>query len=125
VFVNSIRFRRHGHNEGDEPSYTQPVYVSANSRTSGVRTNLARKLVKEGIYTQEEIDALNEERNRRYENAYSGCERDCLASTTSIDSQVVPEKAELEEIDTGVDSDNLQTIRARGYHCTQRVSSEP
>jgi len=42
-------FRRHGHNEGDEPAFTQPVMVRAISRKPPLRTLYGAELVREGV----------------------------------------------------------------------------
>jgi 2-oxoglutarate dehydrogenase E1 component len=58
VVVDMFCYRRFGHNEGDEPSFTQPI-MYRNIR--GHRTTLqlyADKLISEGLISQEEIDKL-------------------------------------------------------------------
>ncbi len=48
VVIDLIGFRRHGHNEGDEPTYTQPVMYRAIEAHPGVRALYARRLVRDG-----------------------------------------------------------------------------
>ena len=127
VVIDLIGFRRHGHNEGDEPSYTQPVMYQRIREHPGVRTLYAQKLIKEGVYTQEEVDGLNEERNRRYENAYLGAKEIVSHREPVSIPRVIQEKAEVEEVDTSVDHDSLQIIAnavttvPKGFHLNPKV----
>ncbi|HET9796052.1 MAG TPA: multifunctional oxoglutarate decarboxylase/oxoglutarate dehydrogenase thiamine pyrophosphate-binding subunit/dihydrolipoyllysine-residue succinyltransferase subunit [Thermoanaerobaculia bacterium] len=67
--VDLIGFRRHGHNEGDEPSYTQPVMYRRVREHPGVFALYAKKLVREKVVTEDEVRELEAERLRRYEAA--------------------------------------------------------
>ena len=56
VVVDLIGFRLHGHNEGDEPTYTQPLMYKRIQEHPGVRSLYARRLVREGVLTEAEVD---------------------------------------------------------------------
>ncbi|MDF2798500.1 MAG: 2-oxoglutarate dehydrogenase component [Devosia sp.] len=61
VVIDMFCYRRFGHNEGDEPSFTQPLMYT---KIRGHKTTLeiyGEKLVGEGLVTAEEIDALKAE----------------------------------------------------------------
>jgi 2-oxoglutarate dehydrogenase E1 component len=58
--IDLVGYRRHGHNEGDEPAYTQPVLYRTIQRHATVRELYAKRLVSEGVLTQEEAAALKE-----------------------------------------------------------------
>lgn len=60
VLIDLIGYRRWGHNEGDEPSFTQPVMYQKVARQPTVRELWARRLVAEGIIQQEEISAIQQ-----------------------------------------------------------------
>ncbi|HEX6739775.1 MAG TPA: multifunctional oxoglutarate decarboxylase/oxoglutarate dehydrogenase thiamine pyrophosphate-binding subunit/dihydrolipoyllysine-residue succinyltransferase subunit, partial [Vicinamibacteria bacterium] len=58
VVIDMVGYRRWGHNEGDEPSYTQPLmYAKIKSHTS-VAQLYGEALVRQGAVTREELDAL-------------------------------------------------------------------
>ena len=58
VVVDLVGYRRWGHNEGDEPSYTQPLmYAKIKSHTS-VAQLYGEQLVRGGVVTREELDSL-------------------------------------------------------------------
>ncbi|CAN5630130.1 2-oxoglutarate dehydrogenase E1 component [soil metagenome] len=59
--IDLIGYRRHGHNEGDEPSYTQPSLYGRISDHPTVRTLFAERLVSEGVLSEEEAAAMEEE----------------------------------------------------------------
>ncbi|MGH7534676.1 MAG: multifunctional oxoglutarate decarboxylase/oxoglutarate dehydrogenase thiamine pyrophosphate-binding subunit/dihydrolipoyllysine-residue succinyltransferase subunit, partial [Gemmatimonadales bacterium] len=56
VVIDLVGYRRHGHNEGDEPAYTQPVMYQRIRSLPTVRERYARVLVTAGVMTQEEAD---------------------------------------------------------------------
>jgi 2-oxoglutarate dehydrogenase E1 component len=64
VVIDVIGYRRLGHNEGDEPTYTQPVMYQRIREHPGARALYAKKLVAEGVMTEEIVATLMDERNR-------------------------------------------------------------
>ena len=58
IVIDLVGYRRWGHNEGDEPSYTQPLmYAKIKSHTS-VAQLYGEQVVRNGLVTREELDAL-------------------------------------------------------------------
>ena len=51
VVIDMICYRRHGHNEGDDPSYTQPILYRKIKEHPSVATLYAERLVREGVVT--------------------------------------------------------------------------
>ena len=61
VVIDMYCYRLHGHNEGDEPSFTQPrMYDTIRSRNTP-RQNYADTLVRIGFLTREDVDRVFEE----------------------------------------------------------------
>jgi 2-oxoglutarate dehydrogenase E1 component len=58
VVINMYGYRRLGHNEGDEPSFTQPVLYRAIAKRKPVREGYLEHLLQLGGITREEADAL-------------------------------------------------------------------
>ena len=58
VVVDLVGYRRHGHNEQDEAAYTQPLMTTQIAEHATVREQFARRLVDEGVVSQEEADKL-------------------------------------------------------------------
>lgn len=57
VVVDVICFRKLGHNEGDDPTLTQPLMYRAVQQHPGTRALYAEKLVQEGVISQEEAES--------------------------------------------------------------------
>ncbi|MEA2171837.1 MAG: hypothetical protein QOF76_5137, partial [Solirubrobacteraceae bacterium] len=58
VLIDLIGYRRWGHNETDEPAYTQPEMAAIIKEKKPVRELFAAQLVKAGTITQEESEAV-------------------------------------------------------------------
>ena len=61
VVIDVFGYRRHGHNEGDEPGYTQPLMYKTIKEHPSVKTLYAKRLVTEKIMGDEEIEAMEGE----------------------------------------------------------------
>jgi len=58
VVVDMFCYRRFGHNEGDDPTFTQPLMYSKIRALRSTREIYAARLVSEGVLTEAEVDAL-------------------------------------------------------------------
>lgn len=58
VFVDLLCYRKYGHNEGDEPKFTQPKLYKAIAKHPSPRVIYLDKLVKEGLVTAEKGNVL-------------------------------------------------------------------
>lgn len=56
--IDMVCYRRHGHNESDEPAFTQPVMYRTIAQHPTTRQIYAEKLIREGVITPEEPDTL-------------------------------------------------------------------
>lgn len=109
VVLDLIGFRRLGHNETDEPSYTQPLMYARVKAHPGVRTLYAKRLIKEGVITEEELNGLIEERVRRYEEALANAKRKVKEDPAPAQPQVV-ELDGSDVVQTGIETEMVKTI---------------
>src|SRR3954447_24014291 len=58
VLIDLIGYRRWGHNESDEPAYTQPEMAAKIKAKKPVRDLFSEQLVKDGTITQEDADGI-------------------------------------------------------------------
>jgi 2-oxoglutarate dehydrogenase E1 component len=58
VVIDMFCYRRHGHNEGDEPSFTQPLMYKAIAKHPTTLEIYGDKLVGEGVVTAAEVDKM-------------------------------------------------------------------
>ncbi|MBE0655581.1 MAG: 2-oxoglutarate dehydrogenase E1 component [Bacteroidales bacterium] len=61
VFIDILSYRKYGHNEGDEPRFTQPTLYKAIASHPNPRDIYAKKLVQEGIYPEDEIETIQKD----------------------------------------------------------------
>ncbi len=111
VVIDLIGFRRHGHNEGDEPSYTQPLMYQRVKEHPGARELYTRQLIREGVMTREDVDQIIEMIWRRYENALLGA-KEIVARKKAVTSLPAP-KPEVDGsnvVATGVARDVIKQI---------------
>ena len=111
VVLDVVGFRRLGHNETDEPSYTQPLMYQRVKEHPGVRTVYARRLIAEGVIDEAGVNALIEERNRRYEDAQARAKRVAAEqkSAAAVD-RAVPEIDGSQVVDTPIDKSIVEQI---------------
>ncbi len=71
VVIDLVCYRRRGHNEGDDPSYTQPLMYDLIERKRSVRKLYTEALVGRGDITLEEAESALKDYQHRLEGAFS------------------------------------------------------
>ncbi len=70
VVIDLVCYRRRGHNEGDDPSMTQPLMYNLIEAKRSTRTLYLESLVGRGDITREEFEAANAGFQQRLESAF-------------------------------------------------------
>ena len=70
--VDLVGYRRHGHNETDEPAFTQPAMYAQIKSHPTPREVWGQRLVSEGVVTADEVKALDDEIAANYERIQGG-----------------------------------------------------
>ena len=72
--LDIVCYRRHGHNETDEPAFTQPIMYRAIRDQPTTRVRYAEQLVKQGVVTAAEVQALWDKLFARYDQAQAAAQ---------------------------------------------------
>ncbi len=67
VVLDLVGFRRLGHNEGDEPSYTQPLMYARVKAHPGVQSIYARHLIRDEVITEDDLKDMTDSVVGKYE----------------------------------------------------------
>jgi 2-oxoglutarate dehydrogenase E1 component len=121
IVIDLVAFRRWGHNETDEPSFTQPRLYSAIDKHGRLRERYADKLIAAGDLTREDVDKLENEMLDYLREQFDRAKDENLECPHSRDGQLRqrepsiyeggPEPAE--DIETGVELGKLQELLAK------------
>ncbi len=70
VVIDMFCYRRHGHNEGDDPGYTQPILYRKISEHPSVAVQYGDQLVSTGLISNAELAGMRETAKHRYVTAF-------------------------------------------------------
>ncbi len=71
VVIDLVGYRRHGHNEGDEPNFTQPSRYSRIRVHPTVPRVWANRIVAEGVISEDDVAAMEREVMENYANIHA------------------------------------------------------
>jgi len=69
VVLDLVCYRRHGHNEGDEPSFTQPLLYEKIRALPGLRALYTEQLVRSGVLTHADVEHIEADLNKQLTQA--------------------------------------------------------
>jgi multifunctional 2-oxoglutarate metabolism enzyme len=109
VVIDLVCYRRYGHNEGDDPSYTQPLMYAAIAEHRSVRKLYMEKLVNRGDITLDEAEAALDEYRRHMEEAFEET-KESRPPSASVDLRQQEPLGVLPPVETGVPRETLDHI---------------
>ena len=68
VFIDLLGYRKYGHNEGDEPRFTQPKLYKLISKHPNPKNIYSDKLINQSLISEEEIINIENDYRKRLEN---------------------------------------------------------
>jgi 2-oxoglutarate decarboxylase len=124
VVIDLVCYRRHGHNEGDDPSYTQPQMYQVIDDQRSVRKLYTERLVRRGDISIEQAEEYLEDFSKRLEGAFEETKQ---ASPPEPPQAIRPvEKAAiLPRVETGVDKEILDRVAAAQFDVPDAFGRHP
>ena len=114
VVIDLVCYRRHGHNEGDDPSYTQPLMYALIEARRSVRKLYTESLVRRGDITLDQAEQALDDFSARLQAALdeTRAESDRVAEITPVLPQYVVPDLSIPPVPTGIDDGVLHRLAA-------------
>ena len=117
VVIDMYCFRRRGHNEADEPAFTQPALYRVIERRPSVHESYLEKLLKLGEITREEAMQIADEHRTRLDAELSVAKSDDYVHRSDVGGvwafYVGGREREAADVDTGVRREVLEHLLDR------------
>jgi len=110
VVIDLVSYRRRGHNEGDDPSMTQPLMYNLIEAKRSVRTLYAESLVGRGDITQEEYDGVQTKFLALLEKAFADTHESDTSETGISSGTATAAQVQRHPESTAVDSSVIHRI---------------
>jgi len=123
VVVDLVGYRRHGHNEGDEASFTQPLMAERIAAHPSVRELYAKQLAETGEAPAEEAERLTKEMQARVKAAHETL-KTSLAAPQPASGEGTPPAADA-VVETGVPAERLRALSAELVHVPEGFTVNP
>ena len=109
IVIDLVCYRRHGHNEGDEPAFTQPVMYAKIEARRSVRKLYTEYLMNRGEMTVEEAEKSLEDFKARLQQAFDAT-RDNIATADVRAASPPTPVGVLPPTETGVSRERLNRV---------------
>lgn len=116
VFIDLLCYRKYGHNEGDEPKFTQPKLYDLIAQHPNPREIYAQQLTDEGVLNDEQNEEIREGYEKRLDKALDASKKVSKASVSQFLGNTwkdlrMAEPGELDNSpDTGYDLKKLEKL---------------
>jgi 2-oxoglutarate dehydrogenase E1 component len=113
VVIDLVCYRRYGHNEGDEPYFTQPRMYHRIRERPPIHEIYSKTLLEQGAVSPEEVERMRQGVNECLEASYQA--RECAFPTAKFyeEWEGVSSEYSDEPVDTGVSGERLVTLAGK------------
>jgi 2-oxoglutarate dehydrogenase E1 component len=131
IVLDIVCYRRHGHNETDEPAFTQPLMYKAINQLKTTRTLYAEKLAAEGTVSAADSQAMLDDFTKTLDDAnaaaksYKPNKADWLEGHWSGFTPADQQEVELTEAPTFVSTETLKQVGAALSHVPADFNLNP
>ncbi|MDH7913387.1 2-oxoglutarate dehydrogenase E1 component [Winogradskyella sp. SYSU M77433] len=116
VFIDLLGYRKYGHNEGDEPKFTQPLLYKAIAKHKNPRDIYAERLLKEGVIDEGYVQHIEAKYKEQLEEKLEDSRKEDKTEITAFMQEEwkgftnVTEIKMMEPVDTTVPKETLEQI---------------
>ncbi|WP_299121966.1 2-oxoglutarate dehydrogenase E1 component [uncultured Winogradskyella sp.] len=116
VFIDLLGYRKYGHNEGDEPKFTQPLLYKAIAKHKNPRDIYAQRLLDEGVITEGYVKHIETKYKESLEEKLEDSRKEDKTEITAFMQEEwkgftrVTENTMIEQVDTTVSKKVLKDI---------------
>lgn len=128
VVLDLVGFRKLGHNEGDEPSYTQPVMYAKVKNHPGVQSLYAQQLIRENVISESEHKEMIDRVIAKYEDILKRVKQIVEGKTVKAVLQPPPAEDDGSAVlETAISKDILATVSNKislvpeGFHINPKM----
>jgi 2-oxoglutarate dehydrogenase E1 component len=111
--IDMVGYRRHGHNETDEPSYTQPALYATIKAHPTPRQVWGQRLVREGVLTAEQVEQVDKAAFARFQAAVDAMRKSPETQAAADATPEGPPAPPPPALDTAVAADRLTSVNAQ------------
>ena len=122
--IDLIGYRRYGHNEGDEPSFTQPLMYEKIEAQPTVRAQLAQRLQEEGKITSHRAELLVQQQMNLLQQKMETLQPEAVIPEPSLEP---PPPGAAKRVKSAVPADTLRELNRalleapEGFHLNRKV----
>jgi 2-oxoglutarate dehydrogenase E1 component len=127
VVIDLIGYRRRGHNESDEPAFTQPVLYRAVGRQKSAAAIYLEQLQRVGVITPDAARQIVDRAKDRLEHALATAQQDAPKPSSVWDGWMGGSRSNAVDVETSFDRETLvrlleaQTRMPAGFHPHRKI----
>jgi 2-oxoglutarate dehydrogenase E1 component len=121
VLIDLVGYRRHGHNEADQPAFTQPKMYDVIKAHPTAREVYGARLVREGVVTEEDVRAMDKDFAAALTKIHGTVKEADRQAHPTGEFEAVHEKA----VDTAVRAETLMSLNEQLLHWPSGFTLHP